>query len=92
MQLLVRPKRAGKVTIPLTISRSLAKVVATPSYGETHFPDVDAHAASVTTLVPSLFNTASSQIERILIYGAGILDLLSLVSHVPETIGSSQHP
>lgn len=82
-------KRAGKVTIALTMSRSLAKVVATPSYGETHFPDVDAHAASVTTLVPSLFKTASSQVERV--FNRRLLDLLSLVSHVPETLSSSRH-
>ena len=44
---------------PLTMSRSLARVVATPSYGETQLPDVDLHALSVTTFVPSRFSTVS---------------------------------
>jgi hypothetical protein len=42
----------------LTMSRSLARVVATPSYGLTQLPDVAAHAVLVTTFVPSRFSTA----------------------------------
>jgi hypothetical protein len=41
-----------------TMSRSSAMVVATLSYGETHWPDIAAHEESVTTFLPSLFNTA----------------------------------
>lgn len=62
---LTKQKNNKEITIPLTISRSLAKVVATPSYGETHRPDVGAHEASVVTLVPSRFKTASSYVERV---------------------------
>ena len=40
------------------MSRSLARVVATPSYGETQWPDLAVHALLVTTLVPSRIRTA----------------------------------
>lgn len=43
----------------LTISKSLARVVATPSYGETQLPEVALQALSVTTLVPSRLSTVS---------------------------------
>lgn len=48
------------------MSRSLARVVATPSYGLTQLPDVAAHAVLVTTFVPSRFSTAmeSSQLIK----------------------------
>ena len=40
------------------MSRSLARLVATLSYGETHDPEVAAQLLPVTTLVPSRFKTA----------------------------------
>lgn len=45
------------------MSRSLAKVVATLSYGETQFPDVALHELSVTTFVPSRFKTARTKVK-----------------------------
>lgn len=41
------------------MSRSLARSVATPSYGETQWPDVGLHELSVTTFVPSRMSTVS---------------------------------
>lgn len=41
------------------MSKLLATVVETPSYGETQSPDVAVHALSVTTLVPSRIKTVS---------------------------------
>ena len=41
------------------ISKSLAKVVGTPSYGDPQFPEVDLQALSVTTFVPSRLSTVS---------------------------------
>lgn len=68
------------------MSRSLAKVVETPSYGETHLPEVAAQEESVTTLLPSRFNTAKNQNALL----AACLDLktlhsLSRVLQDPET-------
>ena len=40
------------------MSRSLARVVAMPSYGETQWPDLAVHALLVTTLVPSRIRMA----------------------------------
>ena len=48
-----------KMMVLLTMSRSLARVVGTPSYGETQFPDVGLHELSVTTFVPSRMRTVS---------------------------------
>jgi hypothetical protein len=47
------------------MSRSLARVVDTPSYADTHLPLVDAHELSVTTFVPSRFRTATELMSRV---------------------------
>ena len=43
----------------LTISKSLASVVGTPSYGETQLPEIALQLESVTTFVPSRLSTVS---------------------------------
>jgi hypothetical protein len=69
------------------MSRSLARVVGTPSYGETQFPEVAWQALFVTTSVPSRLSTAACDDQPT----ANATDTLggrplSLVSHVPEMV------
>lgn len=69
----------------LTMSRSEAKSVATSSYGETQWPEVDVHALLTITPVPSRLRTASRVSHPLTRFGIiiRVCWYLTLLTRVP---------